>query len=120
MKLTIVIEVVVLCMLLTMFSVFTIDSGMVRKAELLSIMSTDVDAVCQDYFSGKLNDKVSLQHELEAALISSIKSEVSDIDVSIYKADIEQGIIEIVVELTYRQPTGKSKTITMERIYRDI
>ena len=120
MKLTILVEVLVLCLMLTLFTVFTLDSASYRKAELLSIMSTDVNTVCNDYFAGEITSVVELQKELESSIISSIAGETQDVDVAIYKADKEQGIIEIVVELTYRQPTGKSKTITMERIYRDI
>ena len=61
----------------------------------------------------------TLEKELEDAISYSISGNTEDIDVSIFKADRKQGIIEIVVEVTYKQPTGQSKTITMERIYRD-
>ena len=119
MKLTIMVEIIVLCLMLTLFTVFTLDSASYRKAELLSILSTDVNNVCDKYFEGEISSIGFLQKELEDAISYSISGNTEDIDVSIYEADRKQGVIEIVVEVTYKQPTGQSKTITMERIYRD-
>lgn len=116
MKLAIVVEIIVLCIIITVFSIFTIDSVHIRKAELLSILSTDGQLLIEDFFEGEfLADE--LQQVLETTIEKSSHSESYDIEVTVRHANAEQGIADILVEVTYIQPTGRPRLISFSRVY---
>lgn len=116
MKLTITIEVILLCIILSIFCIFTVDAVSVRKAELLSILSVDVENIVEDFFEEEI-DLGDLPRALQTAVETSLNSESSNINVVIRYANAEQGIADVLIEVTYIQPTGRPRLLSYERVY---
>lgn len=116
MKLAMVVEIIVLCVVLTVFSIFTIDSVTVRKAELLETLSVGVSDTVEGYFNGGIETS-----ELQGALVSTVSSSTSgkylDISVTVFHASSEQGIVDFMLEATYEQPNGRPRTFSYKRVY---
>ena len=116
MKAVVVIQIVVVCLVLTLTSIFTVNSGMVRKAELSSIVAVDVENIVKDYFDGKIETA-----NLEGVLIENISeaghSKIVDLKVTIFCADAEKDIVDVLIEETYVQPNGRPKLVSTRRVY---
>lgn len=116
MKLAVVVQIVVLCVVLTVFSIFTIDSVSVRKAELLEILSVDVKNIAEDYFEGSI-ETADLEGLIQSSITSSAHSKADEINVSVYHASAEQGLVDVLVEVTYTQPNGRPRMLSYKRVY---
>ena len=116
MKLTITIEVILLCIFLAIFSIFTIDTVTVRKAELTSILSTDVQDIVEGFFEKEYNTE-SLQLNIENAIITCSNTTSSSVDVSILYADANYGVVDLLINVKYDQPNGRPRLLTYQRTY---
>lgn len=116
MKLTIVIEVILVCIILTIVSIFTIDSVTVRKAELTSILATDVQDIVEAFCAGK-GSAVDLQTDIENAITENSNTASSLVSTTLYYADANLGVVDILIEVEYNQPNGRPRLLSYRRTY---
>lgn len=116
MKILLVIEAIVICVILTLFSVFTIDGVVVRKAELQQIVSTDVSSVVEGYFeSGYGAD--TLAETIRSTIIASAHSNLSAVNVAVPYADSEKDIVSVYIEIVFKNPNGSARSLTEHKVY---
>ena len=116
MKLTIVIEVILACIILTVVSIFTLDSVTVRKSELTSILATDVQNIVEDFCEGKCTT-ADLQSDMESAIANGSNTKSSLVSVTVYYADASLGLVDVLVEMEYNQPNGRPRLLSYRRTY---
>ena len=83
MRLAITIQIVLLCIIFTIISIFTVDAVTVRKAELTSVMAIDVTNTVKSFFEGDIAGE-ALEDELTSAVENAVASEYMDISVTVF------------------------------------
>ncbi len=116
MKALVVISTVILSVFLTLTTIFTIDSVTVRKAELASIAAVNYSAVVEDFFEGNISSE-NLRQVITNEFREASHSKFSKIDVTVKRADAEKGVLNFLIEITYAQPNGRPRLISIERVY---
>lgn len=116
MKTAIVIEIIVLCLLLTLFTVFTIDGAVARKAEYQQVINTDVTEIIEEYFDGKIETD-SLAGVIKSAITESAHSNSVSTSVVVSYADSSFDVASVLIEITYQQPNGTFRTLSNEKVY---
>ena len=115
MKLTIVVETIIMCAILTVFCIFTVDSVSVRKAEYTSILATEGQRIVENYFEEKLPNREL--HQAFQTSFEKLSSSESDIKITVNYANAELGIVAVLIEITYKQPTGRPRMLSYNRVY---
>ena len=116
MKSVIVIQVIIMCLLLTIFSIFTIDGANVKKAELQQIVACDVTDIVDAYFNGEVSGE-QLEGKIKSAILDSAHSTMQKLSVFVDYADSSKGVLSLAIEETYRQPNGSYRTISAQKVY---
>ena len=116
MKLSVVVEIVVMCCIITILCVFTVGNVMVRRAELQGAMATEVSSLVEDYFDGDFAT-AELDDKIKMAVVASSNSVSNETKVTVFYADAEMDVVDVLVEVTYTQPNGSSRTLSDRRVY---
>ena len=116
MKTAVVIEITILCLLLSLFTIFTVDSVVARKAELQQIVNTDVTDIVEEYFDGKIETDI-LAGTIKNAVLESAHSNSISTKVVVPYADSSFDVVSVLIEITYQQPNGSFRTLSSEKVY---
>lgn len=116
MKSVVTIQIIIITLLLAIFSIFTIDSVSVKKAELQQVVLCDVTDIVDAYFDGDILTE-NLEAQIKNAIIASAHSNINSLSVSIHYADNNKDVVAFTIEETYKQPNGSYRTISTKRVY---
>ena len=64
----------------------------------------------------KETDYIEL-HQAFQTSFEELSSSESDIKVTVNHANAEQGIVAVLIEITYKQPTGRPRMLSYNRVY---
>ena len=116
MKIAVVLYTILACIILTVVSIFTIDTVTVRKAELTSILMTDVQDIVEEFCAGRIS-AAELQSDIENAIAEESNTASSLVSTTLYYADANYGVVDILIEVEYSQPNGRPRLLSYRRTY---